>query len=192
MTHAWSESEQNACQVEGLRNLLSSMGLGRVVYWGANGAFLVITLLVNLAVLVLGAVLLELPIILKTDKLFLTTLLVATAVAYVGMAAVLSNALGSTRIAVMVGFMACLVLVIALPCLNFHGFDDEMFPPFKYMAFPPFAAFRALHVMAVGCVSLTSDGSIDNSSTGCLQSIHFHAAADGLFSGQTWYPNQPY
>jgi len=173
-------------RVEGLRNLLSSMGLGRVVYWGANGAFLVITLLVNLAVLVLGAVLLELPIILKTDKLFLTTLLVATAVAYVGMAAVLSNALGSTRIAVMVGFMACLVLVIALPCLNFHGFENEMYPPFKYMAFPPFAAFRALHLMAVGCVSLTSDGSIDNSSTGCLQSTHFHAAADGLFSGQTW------
>ena len=167
---------------EGLRDLLSSMGLSRVVYWAGNGAFVALSLVVNLGVLVGGGLWLGLPVLLHTNRFFLAFLLVATAVAYVGTAAVLSNMFGSTRMAVMAGYLLCLLLIFVIPGLMINGFENEFFPPLHYMAFPPFASFRAMHSMVLACTSLTQTGQVDKSNR-CLQRSHFEAAWTGMVSG---------
>jgi len=167
---------------EGLRDLLSSMGLSRVVYWAGNGAFVVLSLLVNLGVLVLGGLWIGLPVLLHTNRLFLATVFIATAVAYVGTAAVLSNLFGSTRMAVMSGYLLCVLLIFALPGLMINGFEDEFFPPAKLMAFPPFASFRAMHSMVLACASISQTGQVDRANR-CLQWSHFEAASHGLAKG---------
>ena len=170
-------------RTEGLRDLLSSMGLSRYVYWASNGTFIVLTLLLNLGVLVLGGLALGLPVLLKTNFVFTGVLLVSTAVAYVGLAAVLSNLFVSTRLAVMCGYLICFVLICAVPGLMAYGFENEIYPPAQYMWLPPVSSFRAMHSMVLGCMTITATGEIDTNEP-CLHASHFTAAGEALLSGR--------